>query len=596
MWSFSVCLMVCGFFSALAADLPAPAVQDAIKDKFVPAAYDRQKIDGLLGARMRVNLEGRLLHVDEPRLLAGFQHRPGNHPWIGEHIGKFLDAAANTWVYTGDQRLKTLMDRMARELIATQLPDGYLGTYTDDQRWTSWDVWSHKYDLIGLLRYYQVTGYSPALDASRKIGDLLVRTFGTGPGQRDIIAAGTHMGMAATSVLEPVCMLYRYTGDRRYLDFAHYLVRAYDQPNGPKVIASLLKTGSVYGTADDKAYEMLSNLVGLVDLYRLTGDNAFLKPALIAWKDVTSKRLYITGATSSKEHFLADFDLPGDNQAQVGEGCVTVTWIQLNWQLLRLTGEQQYADEIERTVYNQLLGAQAGNGDISYFTPVNGTKQPTPGINCCVSSEPRGISMIPQLAWGAREGSPAVLLYVPGEVKLQARAGSKKLDVTLKSVTEFPMSGHVSISVTPSSAARFPIYLRVPAWCTKYTASGMQGTPGQYLTLERLWKPGDKIDIAMDIPVRAVDGGKSYPGSVAIERGPQVLALEASLNPAAPDLAKAAPPSIANVVLADAADRLPQGWFGKQAYAIDGAGKQMVLVPFMDARSYRVWLTAPPRK
>ena len=152
----------------------SPVVPDKVPDRFTSAALGRQHIDGLLGSRMRVNLEGRLLNVDEKAIIDCFEHRPGPQDWAGEHAGKFLHAAANTWLYTDDQRLKTLMDRMARELIATQLPDGYLGTYTDDKRWTSWDVWVHKYDLLGLLAYYQATGYQPALDASRKIGDLLV--------------------------------------------------------------------------------------------------------------------------------------------------------------------------------------------------------------------------------------------------------------------------------------------------------------------------------------------------------------------------------------------------------------------------------------
>ena len=247
----------------------SPVVADKIADQFIPASFERQRIEGILGDRMRVNLEGRLLRVDEKALLDCFQHRPGPQDWAGEHAGKFLHAAANTWLYTGDQRLKTLMDRVARSLIAAQLPDGYLGTYTDDKRWTSWDVWVHKYDLLGLVSYYQATGYEPALDASRKIGDLLARTFGTGPGQRDIIAAGTHVGMAATSVLEAMVNLYRFTGDRKYLDFCDYLVRSWDQPNGSGIAASLLSTGSVFRTANAKAYEMMSNLVGLMELYQM---------------------------------------------------------------------------------------------------------------------------------------------------------------------------------------------------------------------------------------------------------------------------------------------------------------------------------------
>ena len=126
---------------------------DKIADRFTPAPYGAQSIEGVLGDRMRVNLEGRLLRVDEAGILDCFRHRPGPQEWAGEHAGKFLHAAANAWQYSGDQRLKTLMDRVASELIGTQLPDGYLGTYTNDKRWTSWDVWVHKYDLLGLLSY-----------------------------------------------------------------------------------------------------------------------------------------------------------------------------------------------------------------------------------------------------------------------------------------------------------------------------------------------------------------------------------------------------------------------------------------------------------
>src|SRR5579884_3454200 len=177
-----VCVMPAAALAAV-----APVVPAAVPDRFIPAPFESQQISGMLGERMRINLEKRLLRLDEKRVLAGFQHRPGEQDWIGEHAGKFLHAAVNTWLYTHDSRMKALMDRVARELIAAQLPDGYLGTYTEDQRWTSWDVWVHKYDLIGLLSYYQATGYQPALDTSRRIGDLLRRTFGTGPGQRDII-------------------------------------------------------------------------------------------------------------------------------------------------------------------------------------------------------------------------------------------------------------------------------------------------------------------------------------------------------------------------------------------------------------------------
>lgn len=579
--------------------LPAgkpPAVAAVIADKFTSAPFAQQQVGGILGDRMRINLEGRLLHVDEKGILDCFRHRPGPQEWAGEHAGKFLDAAANTWLYTGDPRLKTLMDRVAKELIATQLADGYLGTYVNSKRWTSWDVWVHKYDILGLLSYYNATGYEPALEASRKAGDLLVRTFGTAPGQLDIIKSGTHMGMASTSVLEPMALLYRQTGDRKYLDFCNYLIRSWDQPNGPKIIASLLATGSVFKTANAKAYEMLSNLVGLMEMYRTTGNAEYLKVSEIAWKDIVSHRLYVDGTTSAAEHFHGDGELAGEENSNVGEGCATVTFLQFTWQLLRSTGKPQYADQLENTIYNALLGAQdPRKGDICYFTPLDGKKSPTPGINCCVSSEPRGISMLPRLTWGTLGEGIAVNLYVSGKAVLPAKGG----DVSLESSTSYPLDGAVSLTVRPAKTARFPVYLRVPSWTKKFTAvvdgKTFTGEPGTYLAIDRSWDPGDTVKIDIDVTTRLISGGPSYPYNVAVARGPQVLALESSLNKDVLDL-QAAGPRAAGLKL-EAIQSLPVDWVGGQAYRMDGiaAGKpaSLTLVPFADARTYRVWLLKP---
>ena len=91
-------------------------------------------ISGWLGARIDANEKNRLLKVDTEPLLAGYRKRPGSHPWIGEHIGKWLHAATLAWAYTGDPALKAKLDRVAADLIACQEPDGYLGTYVPEKR------------------------------------------------------------------------------------------------------------------------------------------------------------------------------------------------------------------------------------------------------------------------------------------------------------------------------------------------------------------------------------------------------------------------------------------------------------------------------
>ncbi len=290
-----------------------PAVPAGVDARFVPAALDEQTINGLLGDRMTVNLSERLLAgVDTNVILKGYRQRPGQHAWIGEHVGKFIDAATNAWAYTGDARLKTKLDGAVRDLIAAQLDDGYLGTYPPQDRFIDygdkgyepaenlplWDVWAHKYNLLGLLNYYRRTGFEPALQASRRIGDLLWRTYGDGAGQKSIVRNDWHVGMANTSVLEPMAMLYRYTGDAKYLEFCRYIVRAWDEPKGPKIATTLVASGHVNEVANAKAYEMTSNLVGLLELHLATGDLAYLRPVLRGWDDVVRNRLYPTGTTS----------------------------------------------------------------------------------------------------------------------------------------------------------------------------------------------------------------------------------------------------------------------------------------------------------
>src|SRR5262245_1146075 len=132
---------------------------------------------GLLGQRLERCRERQLLLKDEEALLAGFEERPGSHPWIGEHVGKWLDAAATEFTRTRDERLKSKLDRVASRLRATQEPDGYLGTYLREKRWTEWDVWVHKYVVIGLLAHHAATGDDASLAAARRIGELLRKTF-----------------------------------------------------------------------------------------------------------------------------------------------------------------------------------------------------------------------------------------------------------------------------------------------------------------------------------------------------------------------------------------------------------------------------------
>ena len=402
------------------------------------------------------------------------------------------------------------------------------------------------------------------------------------------------MGMAATSVLEPMCYLYEHTGEQRYLDFCIYITRSMEQHS--KVISSLTDTKRVYGTANGKAYEMLSNLLGLTMLYRITGDKTYLVPAENAWQDIVDNRLYVTGTTSAHEHFEDDGDLPAGDGDDIGEGCVTVTWTQLNLSLLRLTGEAKYADQMEKSVYNHLLGAEdTDNGDVCYYMALVGNKHPTPGISCCVSSVPRGIALIPEIMWGRRADGIAINLYNAGQATIPLVDGDKSKDVEIACKTNLPTDGKVELTLKSATAMKFPLFIRVPAWAGDVTIPNSTQEAGYHRVEIDTAQP---VTLSFDFEPRItrLDGGKSYPNDIGIQRGPQVLCLDVPKEkgvplPAFATLAEAQPKLQATrngsydvKGLVDVIDPA-SGQFKTRA-------QELVLVPFADAESPRVWM--PP--
>ena len=90
--------------------------------------------------------------------------------------------------------------------------------------------------MLGLLAYYDLTKDKKSLVAVTRIADhLMKRTFDKKGGI--IVTKGNYRGMAASSVLEPICLLYRVTGNKKYLDFAEEIVRQWETANGPQFTA-----------------------------------------------------------------------------------------------------------------------------------------------------------------------------------------------------------------------------------------------------------------------------------------------------------------------------------------------------------------------
>lgn len=588
-----------------------PLIKAVVPGKTEKFDISQINIGGYLNDRLSANLVKRLIQVDETGILECYYNRPGKQTWAGEYTGKYLHAASRAWSSTKNPQLKAQMDRIVDILISCQLEDGYLGTYLSADYWNDWDVWAHKYNMLGLLSYYNVTGYKPALDASIKMGDLLCKTFGEKQGLRNIIKSSPHIGMASTSVLEPMTELYRNTGDVKYLNFCKYIIEAYKDANGPKIISTLNTVGKVDKTADAKAYEMLSNLTGIVKLYQLTGDEKLLKATENAWNDITEHKLYITGTASKGEVFPEDFDLPATNGDHMGEGCVTTTWLQFSQALYYLTGKSKYIDEIEKSVYNHLLAAEnPQTGCVSYYTALQGKKPYRCSIfgHCCLASVPRGIAAIPELAFAQNLNDGFdINFYTNGgfNAKIRTQDG-KDVNVNFSMDSKFPEAGMTAIRINADKIYKYSIRLHVPIWCKNFEATicgqVFHGTPGEYLKIEKLWDEKSIILVNFSLNPTFLDGGKSYPGCIALKYGAQILAFDQSINPdiVEPDKLFIDTTSVLSVSKVS----LPLGWVGSQIYMIKAkyTGKTVMLnlVPFADAGQsdgeVRVWLKRFDRK
>lgn len=535
------------------------------------AATVTTRMRGLLGEAMEANLRGRLSRfiVDEHSpAIAMFspQRRAQNieGDWYGEHAGKWLYAASKAVARSSDAALAAQVKRVADYLVSVQEDDGYLGTYAPERRFMqpqppkpgtwdgapsvrTWDVWTHAYLLLGLIEAARVLQESRYLDAARRIGDLCWRTLVDGG--IDINDLGNHHGMSATVLMDPATELYFATGEQRYLDLALHVLTSADRNQALALLSRALAGADAAEIATGKAYQLAWNLVGLAKLHRATGQARYREAVEALWRSIRDHHLTLGGgpwggvAHRSREVF---------NPAGVFspyayvETCSTLAWIQLNRELLAITGAPVHAEEIERAAYNDLLGAQAPDGeDWCYYVFPNGMRVHTTYWRCCKSSGAMALEELPAIAYTASADCISVNVYGESEAVVQLPAAGR---VTLVQATAYPFDGDIRVRIDTETAAEFELQLRIPSWTDAAVAEINGETcdiaiePGRYAVIRRRWLKGDEVTLRLPMHVhvhramnRNVQESRAPDGSpvqqqvlrfdyLALTRGPLVYA------------------------------------------------------------------------
>lgn len=494
-------------------------------------------INGFLGQKLDSCIKNGIMEKEFELYIKPFAIRnddPGK--WQGEFWGKWFTSAAMAYQYRPYAEYRKIIDMAAKGLMKTQTQDGRLSSYS--KNFGDWDIWGRKYALLGLVSYYDQTGDKSAIEAASKALDDIISVAGAGKQKLTETGLSLLEGLSSSSILEPVVLIYERTGQQKYLDFAKYIVSLWSEPNkytkkGMRLVEDAMAGIDPINISAPKGYEQMSCYEGLCELYRVTGNRQYLDAVVTYGHKVIEKEIMIVGSGSSGELWCDGAMRQTELLEQPMETCVTVTWMKFCYQLLRLTGDPIWADQMEITLYNALMGAMADNCHWwAYFSPLMGERMPSPlqvpscNSSCCVANGPRGLLTVP--GWAVMQGTngPVINIYTQGQWKYPLNEENM---IELKQNTDYPKTGEVEIIINQNKPARYPISLRIPGWSkiTKVTVNDniISSDANGYLKIERDWKDGDKIKMVLDMRGRVIKASGS-PNQMAIMRGPIVLALD----------------------------------------------------------------------
>jgi DUF1680 family protein len=497
-------------------------------------------LNGYIGRKLDRCFQNDIRTKDFSYLVEPFRHRNETHLWQTEFWGKCVTAAILAYHYKPGPELKAKITSAVTELIATQTPDGYIGNYSPESRLKQWDIWGMKYCMLGLLDYYELTGDKKTLKAAEKLADYLIGEISRQGGK--IVDKGNYRGMAASSVLLPVVRLSVAAGNKKYLDFAEEIVRQWETPDGPGLISKsrvnvserFPKPKEWYSPEQgQKAYEMMSCYQGLLELYRLTGKEAYKQAVENVFENILDTEINIAGSGASAEMWFGGKERQTTPVYHYQETCVTVTWMQLCQSLLELTGDVRYAHAIETSYYNALMAALKNDGATwAKYTPLNGERLAGSGqcgmnLNCCSVNGPRGLFAIPGLVAMSNSEGIVVNFFVDGTYELTTPGGKQ---IKLIQTTDYPASGKIAVRLEMKAPEEMTLQLRIPGWSGQTvlnvnSAPHREVTPGAYATIKRTWSTGDTISLELDMRGRINVMGNQHK-YFALLYGPLVLSRD----------------------------------------------------------------------
>lgn len=475
--------------------------------------------------------------------------------WDDSDVYKVMEGIANYLQTHRDPELEKLMDYWISTFAKAQRPDGYLNTYfilsqEDDGlgrnlgRWS--DMGRHEDYCAGhmieaAISYEKATGKKEFLTVAQKFADNILNTFG--PYKRRWVPLHQEIELALVK-------LYHATGEKKYLDFARWLLeeRGHKREQGPMwdkgTERSYIDCQTDIPVKDIReawghAVRAMYMYSGMLDVAVNMKDSTYLPALNSVWNDAIPAKMYITGGVGARrdgEAFGARYELP--NKEAYCETCSSIGMVLWNNRMNLLYGDAKYANIVERTLYNALLAGVSLSGEKFFYTnPLEADGKTHRGqhygIACCPSNMARFMPSVGNYIYSSKDNELLVNLYIGSEAALKLG----NLPVRIVQQTNYPYDGRISISVDPENPVNAKIKLLIPDWCKSYAAkvngkAVKKNIESGYLSIDRAWKKGDRIELNLDMPVvlESDEHVKENAGRRAVRKGPLIYCAEQADN------------------------------------------------------------------
>ncbi len=489
---------------------------------------------------------------------------------------KWIEAVGYSLSTNPDPDLEKKADETIDYIAKAQQPDGYVNTYYIinglEKRFTNL-VDCHELYCLGhmieaAVAYYIGTGKRKLLDVACRFVELIDSLFGEEEGKLKGYPGHQEIELA-------LVRLYEITKDKKHLDLAAFFInqrgqepnyffeewekrgktRHWDPAGGKPNLeyCQAHKPVREQTEAIGHAVRAVYMYTGMAKVAQHTKDESLLKACKTLWKNIVQKQLYITGGigqTSLGEAFTFDYDLPNDTV--YAETCASIGLIFFAKAMLDQEIRSEYADVMERALYNTVLAGMSQDGqhffyvnplevwpEASHKSEIRKHVRPVrPGwfpCSCCPPNVTRLLASLGQYVYTQTEDGAYVHLYIGGKVDLQTDHGK----VTIKQENNYPWDGDIQFTVHTEADSPFSLYLRMPSWCDNpsVTVNGkavsMDSLQNGYLCISRSWSKDDVVLVSFPMQPKIMHSHslvRANVGKVAVQYGPIVYCAEEADN------------------------------------------------------------------